>query len=89
MALAIRRLGDALGAAVEGIDLNAPLDAAAAGQLQQAQLQHLVLAIRSQSLAPQAYLAAMRLFGKPVAHQPGAALHPELREIMVLFERGP
>jgi taurine dioxygenase len=43
-----------------------------------------VLCIRSQSLTPGAYLAAMRAFGEPITQVRQAARHPEVAEIMIL-----
>jgi taurine dioxygenase len=82
--LRVIKLGEALGAAIEGVDLSRPLDAGTAEALRRAQLEHLVLAIRGQSLTPQGFRDAMDVFGKPVQHQRGAALHPEVPEIMIL-----
>src|SRR5690242_470811 len=84
MTLALARLGDALGVAATGIDLNRPLEAATAEALRRALLDHLVLSIRGQSLTPAAYLAAMRGFGRPLPQVRIASRHPEIPEIMIL-----
>jgi taurine dioxygenase len=81
---ALTRLGDALGMAVEGRDLNSTLDGATRDTLRRALLDHLVLCIRGQSLAPAAYLAAMRAFGTPLPQRGVASRHPEIGEIMIL-----
>ncbi len=83
-ALTLTRLGDALGVAAEGIDLNQPLAASSRAALRQALLDGLVLCIRGQSLTPGAYLAAMRAFGEPITQVRQAARHPEAAEIMIL-----
>lgn len=81
--LALTSLGDALGIAVEGLDLGRPLDAATGAALRRALLDHLVLCIRGQVLAPAAYLAAMRSFGQPMV-QVRLARHPDIPEITIL-----
>ncbi|HXZ02226.1 MAG TPA: TauD/TfdA family dioxygenase [Stellaceae bacterium] len=80
-ALALTRLGECMGVAAEGIDLNRPVDGAA---LRRALLDGLVLCIRGQTLAPQAFLAAMRAFGTPLVQLRLASRHPEMAEIMIL-----
>jgi taurine dioxygenase len=84
MTLAVEKLGDALGAAATGIDLNRPLDGGTAEALHRALLDNLVLCIRGQSLTPAAYLAAMRGFGRPLPQVRIASRHPEVPEIMIL-----
>ncbi|HEX7969568.1 MAG TPA: TauD/TfdA family dioxygenase [Stellaceae bacterium] len=81
--LALTRLGDALGIAAEGVDLGRPLDATTGAALRRALLDHLVLCIRSQVLAPAAYLAAMRGFGQPMV-QVRLARHPDVPEVTIL-----
>ncbi|HUC68849.1 MAG TPA: TauD/TfdA family dioxygenase [Stellaceae bacterium] len=83
-ALTLTRLGDALGIAAAGIDLNQPLAASSRAALRRALLDGLVLCIRGQSLTPGAYLAAMRAFGEPITQVRQAARHPEVAEIMIL-----
>jgi alpha-ketoglutarate-dependent taurine dioxygenase len=84
MSLVLERLGDALGIAAEGIDLNRQLDGATIDALQRALLDNLVLCIRGQSLTPTAYLAAMRAFGKPLSQVRAGSRHPDVAEIMIL-----
>ena len=84
MTLALQRLADTLGIAVEGIDLNHSIDGATADRLHRALLENLVLCIRGQSLAPAAYLAAMHAFGKPLSQVRAGSRHPEVPEIMIL-----
>jgi taurine dioxygenase len=81
--LAITTLGAALGAAAEDVDLNRPLGRAVAAELRRALLDHLVLCIRGQALAPSAYLESMRAFGRPMV-QARLARHPEVPEITIL-----
>ncbi|HZB93116.1 MAG TPA: TauD/TfdA family dioxygenase [Stellaceae bacterium] len=83
-ALTLTRLGDALGIAAEGVDLNRPLAAETRDALRAALLDGLVLCIRGQALAPYAFLAAMRAFGTPITQVRQAARHPDVPEIMIL-----
>lgn len=83
-ALALRRLGDCLGIAAEGIDLNRRIDGATRESLRRALLEGLVLCIRNQTLSPEAYLAAMRALGTPMRQMRLASRHPDVAEIMIL-----
>jgi taurine dioxygenase len=82
--LTLTRLGERMGIAAEGIDLNRPTDAATREALRGALLEGLVLCIRGQQLAPEAYLAAMRSFGTPMTQLRQASRHPAVAEIMIL-----
>ncbi len=82
--LTLTRLGDSLGVAADGIDLTLPTDGAMRAALRRALLDGLVLCIRGQRLAPEAYLAAMRAFGTPMPQLRLASRHPEVEEIMIL-----
>jgi len=84
MSLSLAPLGQHMAAAVEGIDLNQPIAAATAHDLRQALLDHLVLCIRGQTLAPLPYRDAMRVFGAPMKQITPAATHPDCDEILVL-----
>lgn len=83
MPITASNLGDHMAAAVEGIDLNHPLDAASRDALRGAILENLVLCIRGQALEPAAYRAAMTIFGQPVIRGQ-VSQHPECREINIL-----
>lgn len=87
MAMTITPLGDALGAAVTGVDLSRPVDAADIDAMQAALRDHLVLVIRDQSLNPEQYLAAIRLFGDTMMQHLTDWLMPEHPEIAVLDSR--
>jgi taurine dioxygenase len=82
--LTLLPLGDAAGISAEDVDLNRPLDPGTAAALRHALLRHLVLCIRGQSLAPAAYLAAMRSFGTPLRQVRAASRHSEIAEITIL-----
>ncbi len=84
MGLSLNRLGAALGIAAEGIDLNAATVPADSATLRRALLDNLVLCIRGQSLAPAAYLRAMRGFGEPATQVRAASRRREIPEIMIL-----
>ena len=57
--------GAALGAEVRGVDLSLPVPSDVAAAMLDAWHQHLVLLIRDQSMTPDQYLAAARVFGEP------------------------
>src|SRR5438552_4432134 len=81
---AFATLGDHMAVAADGIDLNAPLAGATAAGLRRALLDHLVLCIRGQTLAPVAYREAMRIFGTLVPQTRTGNLHDEVPEILIL-----
>ena len=64
----IRPLSGALGAEVLGVDLAAPLDAAAMAALRALWLRHQVIFFRDQRLDSDQFLAAARRFGEPVEY---------------------
>jgi taurine dioxygenase len=64
MGITITPLSEHTGAEVRGVDLGAPVDAETRAQLNRAFVQHLVLAIRGQTLAPQQMLDAAAVFGE-------------------------
>jgi taurine dioxygenase len=64
-ALEIVASGAALGAEVRGVDLSRPIPSDVAAAMLDAWHQHLVLLVREQTLAPDHYLAAANVFGKP------------------------
>jgi taurine dioxygenase len=84
LALALAKLAHALGAGVEGIDLNRPADDGTRTALPRALLDHLVLCIRGQDLAPRAYLKAMRAFGNPMTQVRITSRHTDIDEITIL-----
>ena len=84
MVLSLTKLGAAMAIAAEDIDLAAPIAAADSAALRRALLDNLVLCIRGQSLAPTAYLAAMRGFGQPATQVRIASRHQEIPEIIIL-----
>jgi taurine dioxygenase len=84
MTCTLARLGEALGVAAKGLDLNRPLDGTTVGTLRRALLDHLVLCLRGQLLAPAAYLAAVGAFGRAITQVRVASRHTDIAEIMIL-----
>lgn len=74
MAMAVRPLGDALGAEVTGLDLEAGLEAATVAALRHAFLEHHLLCFRTEPLSAPAFAALARHFGEPKPQ-----LHEDLR----------
>lgn len=66
MTLSITPLSETIGAEVSGVDLSRPIDAAVAGRLNQAFVDHAVLVVRGQSLEPEDFLRVAKQFGAPV-----------------------
>lgn len=69
----------AIGAEIEGVDLNAPLDEAVQEEFRLALYHFHVIAFRDQFLEDEAHLALARVFGEPEIHPIKAALgNPEV-----------
>jgi taurine dioxygenase len=90
----IRKLGDALGAEVRGLDLSSPIPAHVFAQVRRAWLEHLVLRFRGQKLTDPQVLAFSRNFGEldppgpnPLG-RPFLADHPEMNVISNIKENG-
>jgi len=66
----ITRLSEHIGAEVTGIDLRNPVDEMTQRRLNEALVEHVVLAIRGQNFTPAQYLAAGKLFGDPETNTP-------------------
>ena len=66
MTITPEKLCDHMAAAVTGLALNRPADAATQAALREALNRNLVLCIRGQSLKPPAFLDAMTRFGTPI-----------------------
>ncbi len=84
MAIEIRPLSPTLGAEVVGVDLSHPMDDETFARLRAAHLEHLVLAIRDQDLAPEQHIAVSRRFGELDIHVLDQFLLPGHPEILVL-----
>ena len=90
----IRKLGDALGAEVRGLDLSQPVPPDAAEQIRHAWLENLVLRFRGQKLTDPQVLAFSRTFGEldppgpnPLG-RPFLPDHPEMNVISNIKEKG-
>lgn len=87
MSIAITPLADALGVAITGVDLAQPVSPSDQEAMTQALRSHLVMVIRGQSLSPQQYLTAIRLFGNTMPQHLTDWLMPDHPEIAVLDSR--
>lgn len=87
MSIAITPLSDALGVAVTGVDLAQTVLPADLKTMKQALRNQLVMVIRGQSLSPQQYLSAIRLFGETMPQHLTDWLMPEHPEIAILDSR--
>jgi alpha-ketoglutarate-dependent taurine dioxygenase len=74
----VRKLADALGAEIGGIDLSRPLAASEVAALRAAWLEHLVIRIREQELSNEQVLAFSRCFGELDAPGPNPYGRPFL-----------
>jgi taurine dioxygenase len=88
MSIKVRPLSYALGAAVTGVDLNKPLDAATRAEIQQAWLAHSVIVFPGQQLSPERQIAFGKLFGELDDHKAVPFYrHPEHDEIYLITNR--
>jgi taurine dioxygenase len=86
-ALAVRRLGYALGAEVTGVDLSQPLDDATVAEIRKAWLDHIVLSFPRQALSPDEFTAFCRQFGPLTENWRSTNQHPEFPDIMLLTSK--
>jgi taurine dioxygenase len=87
LSLQIKKLADALGAEVGGVDLSQPLAAPVFAEIRNAWLDHLVLRFRGQRLSDPQLLAFSRLFGEldpPGPNPYGKPFLPEHPEMNVI-----
>ncbi|HVB67003.1 MAG TPA: TauD/TfdA family dioxygenase [Acetobacteraceae bacterium] len=77
----ITRLSPHTGAEVTGLDLRRPVDAALRARLNRAFLDHAVLVVRDQQLAPTEMLAAVQVWGEIFRQQDPRFALPECQEI--------
>ena len=81
----VRPRSGTLGAEIQGVDLSAPMDDAAFGEIRQAFHEHLVIVLRDQSISAGDLLAFSKRFGPvephPLGSRRGLDEHPE---VMVL-----
>jgi alpha-ketoglutarate-dependent taurine dioxygenase len=86
-AIRVSRIGDALGAEIEGVDLSRPIAPEVFGEIRRAWLEHLVIRFRDQQLTDPQLLDFSRLFGEldppgPNPYgRPFLPTHPEMNVI--------
>src|SRR5437660_456851 len=93
-AISVKKIGEALGAEVGGVDLSKPLDAQTFAAIRKAWLDNLVIRIRGQKLTDPQILEFSRLFGEldppgPNPYgKPFLPRHPEMNVISNVKEDG-
>jgi len=87
MTLSIAPLSDTLGAEVAGIDPREAVDDDAVAALNAAFVEHAVLVMRDQSLTPQQFLAAARLFGTPMRQKLTQYSVPDCPDVSMVSNR--
>jgi taurine dioxygenase len=88
MALTVRPLSHALGAAVTGVDLREPLDAATLAEIRRIWLDKLVIVFPDQDLTPEQQIAFGRSFGTLDDHKAIPFYrHPEYPEIYLITNK--
>jgi taurine dioxygenase len=86
-AIQVRRIGEALGAEVSGVDLARPIAPGVFAEIRAAWLEHLVIRFRGQQLSDPQFLAFSRLFGEldpPGPNPYGRPFLPEHPEMNVI-----
>lgn len=86
--LDIRPMGPVIGAEIHGVDLGGELSKSTLRAIEQALLDHLVIAFRGQDITPAQHLAFGRHFGR-VYCPPMSAFPPDHPEIMLLDTKTP
>ena len=84
MAIEIRRLGEAAGAEVAGLDLLAPWDDVTRETINGAFLDHLVLVFHGATMTPQEFMAFSRNFGELQPHVAKKYRHPDAEDIVMM-----
>jgi taurine dioxygenase len=72
------------GATVHGVDLARPLSPTVRSQLRAGLFAHGVLFFRNQKLSPDQFLAATRVFGEPLRHNPYLPSHEEFSGVEII-----
>ncbi|MGH7037029.1 MAG: TauD/TfdA dioxygenase family protein [Stellaceae bacterium] len=80
-------LSQSLGVEVRGIDLTEPVEAEIGAALLEALAVHLVLVFRNQSLMPEQYVQAARIFGAPMRQHYSQHLMPDHPDIGLVWHR--
>lgn len=84
MTVEIRKLGEAAGAEVIGLDELAPWDEGTRRTINRAFLDHLVLVFRGQTMAPRQFMAFAGNFGDLQPHVAKKYRHPEAEDIVMM-----
>jgi len=79
--LTVRKLGEALGGEIAGLDLAKPIDSEAFAGIESALDEHLVLVFREQDLDAPALAAFGQCFGVPRPHALKAYRHPDHNDV--------
>lgn len=87
--ISVRKLSEALGAEIAGIDLSQLLTESTVAAVQQAFADHLVLVFRGQDLAPGQQVAFTRLFGPVEPHPLGSRRTADGHPEVLVFENRP
>ena len=87
MAIQVSVLSDALGAAIDGVDLSKPVSKDDFAVIEKAMTDHLLIVIRRQKLDPAELLTALRLFGETMQQHLTDMLMQDHPEIAVLDSR--
>ena len=80
----VRRLSDALGCAIVGIDLSAGCSAEEFAEIERALHEHLVVIVPGQRVTPEQFVAFARRFGRPEPHVIDQFHHPVDPNILIL-----
>jgi taurine dioxygenase len=86
MPFQVQRIAGALGAEIHGIDLAAGLSETQAAEVRQVLLEHQVIFLRDQALAPEQFLRFARAMGRPIEYPfvKGLEGFPEIIEVKKL-----
>ena len=87
MSVSIRKISNALGAEVVGVNLSTSADERLIEKIKSALHEHLLLVIRDQNLMPGAQVEFSKRFGNLVVRVSGEFLHPQHNEVLILSNR--
>lgn len=85
----IEPAADGFSASIRGLDLAAPIDAAASARVAEAFLAHKVLVFRGQQLDVAGFAKAGGIFGRLVEHALDQYRHPEWPAVSIISNRNP
>jgi taurine dioxygenase len=84
MAVEIRRLSDAIGAEILGVDISQPIDDATFEQVHNALLEDAIVLFRDQDITIPQHIDFAKRFGELEIHTVPEDAHPEFPEVLVL-----